>query len=356
LKRINALKDTAFTENSFDGYLIFNSSNLLYFSGFSGSASMLISAEGQNIIYVYGVNYEQAKAEAKGFRVELVKVEENLVTKIAKQAKDCKVKKLAVDVLGVESWLTLTKEFSSKTEIEVNNSFVQALRRVKDKQEIEFMRRAGDLTGEGMKAASEAVKSGVKEYEVAAEIEYAMRKRGSGGTAFETIVASGPSSAFPHGGCSDREIRRGDLIVVDIGATYMNYCSDMTRTFVVGKASEKQQKIYKIVKTAQEEALKNLKSGLVVSDVDGLARKIIVDEGYGDYFVHRLGHGVGLEVHEAPTFVHFNHDILAAGNVITIEPGIYLPIFGGVRIEDTILVKQNGSERLTIGPYNLSNG
>jgi Xaa-Pro aminopeptidase len=355
LKRITALKKLAFTENGFDGYLIFNSTNLLYFTGFTGATSLLIPADGESTLYVYGVNYEQAKAKTKDFRVELVKGNENLMAKIAKQAQEYKVKKLAVDVLGVESWRVLAKEFGAETALEVNSSFVQALRKVKDKQEIELMRKAGELTSSGMKAASEAVKPGVKEYEVAAEIEYAMRKGGSGGTAFETIVASCLSSAFPHGGCSDREIRRGDFVIVDIGATYKYYCSDMTRTFVAGKPSAKQQKIYNIVRTAQEIAFTIMKAGVAVSDVDSAARKVIADAGYGDYFVHRLGHGVGLEVHELPTLSQMSKDLLVAGNVVTIEPGIYLPGFGGVRIEDTVLVKRNDAEKLTIGPYSLGN-
>ncbi len=353
LKRITALKKVVFTENGFDGYLIFNSTNLLYFTGFSGATSLLVPADGESTLYVYGVNYEQAKSEAKGFRVELVKGNENLMAKIAKQTQERKAKKLAVDVLGVESWRALAKEFGAENTLAVNSSFVQALRKVKDKQEITLMRKAGELTSKGMEAASEAVKPGVKEYEVAAEIEYAMRKRGSGGTAFETIVASGPSSAFPHGGCSDREICSGDFVVVDIGSTYKYYCSDMTRTFVAGKPSAKQQKIYNIVKAAQEMAFKTIKASAAVSDVDGVARKVITDAGYGDYFVHRLGHGVGLEVHEPPTLGQFSPDLLAAGNVVTVEPGIYLPSFGGVRIEDTVLVKRNGAEKLTAGPYSL---
>src|SRR3989304_9857884 len=135
---------------------------------------------------------------------------------------------------------------------------------------------------------------GIKEYEVAAEIEHAMRKRGSYGTAFETIVASGPCSAFPHGGCSDKELREGDLVVVDLGATYRFYRSDMTRTLVAGKPSQKQKKLYQTVKTAQENALEAVKANAKAKDIDAVARKIIADAGYGEYFVHSPGHGVGL--------------------------------------------------------------
>ncbi len=352
-KRIDALRKAAFTENGFNGHLIFNNSNLLYFLGFPGTTSLLIPADGESTVYVYGVNYEQAKAEGKGFKVELVKGDENLMAKIAQQAQDCKIRKLAVDALGVASWQALAKEFPDENALEVNNSYVQALRAVKDKQEIELMRKAGELTSEGMKSAAEAVKSGAKECEVAAEIEYAMRKRGSGPTAFETIVTSGACSAFPHGGCSERVIREGDLVVVDIGATYKFYCSDMTRTLVAGKPSAKQLKIYNIVKAAQEKAFKTLKAGVPVADVDASARKVIETAGYGEYFVHRLGHGVGLEVHEPPTLSQTSKETLAAGNVVTDEPGIYLPGYGGVRLEDTVLVQKGGSEKLTVGPYGL---
>ena len=353
LKRINALRKSAFTENGFDGYLIFNSANMLYFLGFPGTSSLFIPADGESIVYVYGVNYEQAKAEGKGFKVELVKGDENLTEKIAKQAHECKVKKLAVDALNVEGYRTLSQSFQKENAFEVNNSFVQALRKVKDKEEIELMRRAGELTSKGMNTALESVRSGAKEYEVAAEIEYAMRKRGSGGTAFGTIVASGASSAFPHGGCTAREIRQGDLIVVDIGATYQYYCSDMTRTFVAGKASTKQKHIYNLVREAQENAFKNIKAEVSGSDVDAAARQTIKDAGFGDFFVHRLGHGVGLEVHEPPSLSQINKDELAAGNVVTVEPGIYLPGYGGVRIEDTVLVQKNGAQKLTVGSYSL---
>jgi Xaa-Pro aminopeptidase len=353
LKRISALRKIAFTENGFDGYLIFNSANLLYFLGFPGTSALLVSADGESTIYVYGVNYEQAKAEGKGFKVELVKGDENLMAKIAKQAQECKVKKLAVDALNVEGYRILSQFFQKENAFEVNSSFVQALRIVKDETEIEFMRRAGELTSEGMNTAIDSVRAGVKEYEVAAEIEYVMRKRGSGGTAFETIVASGSSSAFPHGGCSAREIRQGDLVVVDIGATCQYYCSDMTRTFVAGKASAKQKRIYNIVWKAQENAFKAVKADVPVSDVDAAARQTIEAAGLGEFFVHRLGHGVGLEVHEPPSLSQINKDILAAGNVVTVEPGIYLPGYGGIRIEDTVLVQKNGAKKLTVGSYSL---
>jgi Xaa-Pro dipeptidase len=353
MKKMEVLKQIAFEEKGFDGFLIFNWANLLYFAGFPGAVSLLIPRDGESTIYVYGVNYEQAKAEGKGFGVELVKRDENLMAKIAEKAKDYKIKKLAVDALSIEGWRALAKETRGETKLKVKGNFIWELRKVKDEKEIELMRKAGELTSEGMKAAYEALASGLKEYEVAAEIEYAMRKRGSYGTAFETAVSSGPRSAFPHGGCSDREIREGDLVVVDFGATYKFYRSDMTRTLMAGKPSEKQKKLYEIVKTAQEKAFEAIKPNVKAKDVDAVARKIIEDAGYGEYFVHGLGHGVGLEVHEPPTLSSSSKEALTVGNVVTDEPGIYLVGYGGVRIEDTVLVQKNGAEKLMNGPYSL---
>jgi Xaa-Pro aminopeptidase len=354
LNRIDSLKQAAFKEGKFDGFLIFNSTNLIYLTGFSGASALLIPKDGENTVYVYNVNYEQAKAEGKAFRVELVGHNENLTEKIAKHASTFEIKRLVVDVLNIESWRALSKFLGGENMLAVDSGFLRELRKVKDENEIKLMRKAGELTSEGMRVAREVIAAGMKEYEVAAEIEYAMRKQGSYGTAFETIVASGSCSAFPHGGCSDREIRKGDLVVVDIGATYKFYRSDMTRTFVVGMPSEKQKKLYQIVKTAQDKAFEALKPNVKAKDVDATARKVIADAGYGEFFVHSLGHGVGLEVHEAPILSPESKDALAAGNVVTVEPGIYLVGYGGIRIEDTMLVQRSGAEKLTKGPYVLS--
>jgi Xaa-Pro aminopeptidase len=353
LKRIDALKHSAFKEGKFDGFLIFNSANLTYLTGFSGASALLIPKKGEGIVYVYGVNYAQAKAELSGFMVELVKRGENMMGKIAKQVAAFEIEKLVVDALNIESWRALAKFLGREKRLAADNSFIRELRKVKDEKEIELMRKAAELTSEGMRVAYETVAAGMREYDVAAEIEYAMRKQGSSGTAFETIVASGPCSAFPHGGCSDKKIREGDLVVVDVGATYKFYHSDMTRTLVAGKPAEKQKKLYQIVKKAQEKAFEALKPNTKAKDVAAVARKIIEDAGYGEYFVHNLGHGVGLEVHEPPTLSPDSKDVLAAGNVVTVEPGIYLVGYGGVRIEDTVLVQGNGAEKLTNGPYVL---
>lgn len=354
MNRIGALKKLAFEKDHFDGFAVFNWANLLYLARFPGTAALLIPRDGENTIFAYGVNYEQARAEGKGFRVELVKRGEGLMAKIAENAKNCKIKRIAVDALSVDDWRTLAKETKSETSLKVKGDFVADLRKVKDEEEILLMHKAGELTSEGMEAAYETLAPGLKEYEVAAEVEYAMRKRGSDGTAFETIVASGMCSAFPHGGCSDRRISEGELVVVDLGATYKSYRSDMTRTLVAGKPSEKQKRLHEIVKAAQEEAFEAMKPNAKAKDVDVAARKIIEAAGYGECFVHGLGHGVGLEIHEPPTLNASSEETLVAGNVVTNEPGIYIVGYGGFRIEDTVLVHKNGAEKLTNGPYGLS--
>lgn len=353
MNRIDALRRSAFKEVGFNGYLIFNKANLIYFVGIQSCVALLVPFDGESTIFVYGVNYEQTKAEANSLKVELARDEKNLMEKIAAEIKVKKISNLAVDVAEAEFWLKLNRELYWVNSIKTNNVLIQKLRAIKDKQEIALMRKAAELTIQGMKAAYEAVTSGVKEHEVAAEVEYAMRRRGSGGVAFESIVVSGVSSAFPHGSCFDREIREGDLVIVDIGATYKHYCSDMTRTLVAGKPTEKQRRIYDVVKSSQFSALEKMKASVSAWEVDFSARNLIESAGYGNFFVHRLGHGVGLEIHEQPVLSQDNKDLLVAGNVVTVEPGIYIPDFGGVRIEDTVLVQENGAEKLTYGLYNL---
>jgi Xaa-Pro aminopeptidase len=353
LRNTEALKQIAFDKKGYDGFLITNENNLIYFIGFEGASCLLIPKKGENTIYVYSTNYEQTKAEGKGFIVELVKRREKIAEKVAAQIKAFKIKKLATDMPSYEFHRNLAKKLRGETRLKMQDKLVWELRKVKNEKELELMRKAGELTSEGMKVACEVIKPGIKEYEVAAEIEYAMRRRGSWGTGFDTIVASGVRSAYPHGGCLDREIRRGDLVVVDIGATYQHYRSDMTRTLAAGKPSEKQKKICEVVRVAQEKAFQAIKPKVKASDIDATARKVIDDAGYGKYFVHGLGHGVGLEVHEPPTLGPESKDRLTIGNVVTIEPGIYLIGFGGVRIEDTVLVRERKAEKLTNGSYAL---
>ena len=252
--------------------------------------------------------------------------------------------------MNVESWHALAKAVGGEERLELINSLIRELRSVKDTEEIMLIREACRLAGVGMQTAKEIISVGLKEKDAAAEIEYAMRKAGSDGTAFETIVASGANSAYPHGSNLERTICEGDFVVVDLGATYKFYRSDITRTFIASKATYNQSIIYDAVKLAHEKALEAIKPQVVASEVDRAARRVVEEAGFGEFFVHNLGHGVGLEVHEAPILSPDSKDILAEGNIVTDEPGIYVPGLGGVRIEDTVLVTKNGAEILTVGP------
>jgi len=335
---------------SLDCLLITNAKNMEYLTSFEGGSLLLISRNGENMLFVYGVNYEAARAKAKGVLVKLVKHGEILVDETAEMLKAWKIHRLGFDSLTVSTYLKL-KERLDNVEFKDASNVMWSLRKIKDSDEISLMKKAAELTSLGMQKALEIVEAGISEREVAAEIEYAMRKKGSDGVSFDTIVSSGLNSAYPHGGCGDRVMKEGDFVVVDVGAKYRSYCSDMTRTFIIGKPSPKQLKIYETVRKAQMLAAENVRAGVEAREIDHIARDFISRAGYGEYFVHGLGHGVGLDIHEPPTLNPYSKDVLSEGNVLTIEPGIYIPGFGGVRIEDTVLVLDSGVEKLTDAPY-----
>lgn len=271
--------------------------------------------------------------------------------KISSQANTSKNGKLAVDTLGIESWRTLAKA-AGEAKLELAGNLIRELRIIKDTQEIKFIREACRMADEAVNLASQIIVPGANEQEVAAEIEYTMRIMGSEGTSFDTIIGSGSNSAFPH--CNNKKkIREGDLVIVDLGATFNFYRSDITRTFIAGKPTEKQKQIYEAVKSAQEKAFKTMKPNAPAKDVDAAARQTIQKAGYAEYFCHNLGHGVGLEVHEPPTLSPDSKDVLRAGMVVTDEPGIYIADFGGVRIEDTVLITKDGAQKLTTAPNTL---
>jgi Xaa-Pro dipeptidase len=314
---------------------------------------MLIPKDGESTLYVSGTNFEQCKYEVKDAKIEKIKRGENLFQKICQETKVAGDAKLAVDSIPIENWQALAKTAGDEKCLIAAGNVIKALRAVKTPDEAELIRQACRLADVGITTAYEVIEPGVGEQEVAAEVEYAMRRQGSSGTAFDTIIASGASSAFPHGTCTNRTIEDGDLVIVDLGAIVGGYRSDITRTVTAGKVSSKQQEIYGTVKAAQELAFKAVKAGVKAIEVDATARAIIGRAGFGDYFVHNLGHGVGLDIHEAPTLSPDSKDILEAGMVVTVEPGIYIVGFGGVRIEDTVLVTEFGAEKLTSAAYTL---
>ncbi len=334
-------------------FAVFNPINITYFTGFTGASALLVPKDGESTLYVTSTNFEQAKHEVKNAHVELLKRGEHLLEKIAQAAKTSANAKLAVDSLNIEGYHALAKAVGDEKHLTAQNNLIRELRAVKTPEEILLIRKACKLADLGVNVASEVIQPGVSELEVAAEVEYAMRKAGSCGTAFDTIIASGTCSAFPHGTCTSRTIQDGDLVVVDLGATVGCYRSDITRTITAGKPSQKQLEIYKAVKTAQTSAFNAIKPGIAGKKVDAVAREALKLACFDQCFVHNLGHGVGLEVHEAPVLSPESKDILTKGNVVTVEPGIYVCGFGGVRIEDTVLVTETGAEKLTTAPYTL---
>jgi Xaa-Pro aminopeptidase len=346
--RTQKLKQAAAKHNLPGTFAIFNPANITYFTDFQGATALLIPEQGENVLFVSGVNYEQAKAEVKDFNVQLLRGE-NILEKIAQYTPP---NPLAVDALPIESWRAFAKAVGGEEKLQPANHIIRSLREVKDEAEIKRIRKACEIADVGMEAAAETIRVGVTEKQVAAEAEYAMRKAGSDGVAFETIVASGACCAYPHGTHMKRTVKEGCFVWVDLGATNHFYRSDITRTFIVGKPTEKQKRIYETVQLAHQKAFETLKPNVLAKEIDYTARRLIEDAGFGDFFVHNLGHGVGLEVHEAPILSPDSKDLLQAGNVVTVEPGIYLPSYGGVRIEDTVLVTEKGAEKLTSAAYN----
>jgi Xaa-Pro dipeptidase len=352
--RIHLLQQSL-EQNKLDGYLVTDETNILYFSGFLGAYRLLVPSSGGSVLYVYSTNYEAAKAIAKNCTVELLQRGEDPDKRLAQTARKLRLKSIGFNSLEVSAYSQLKKTLGS-AKLANAAKLVWNLRSVKDPSEIAYIRKASQFTDIAAETAREVIKPGIREYEVAAEVEYAMRKQGSQGSpwTFDTIVASGARSAFSHGGCTDRRVQKGELIQFDVGARYQNYASDLTRTFLIGKPTPKQQKIYEIVKEAQERAFQKIRGGAKAKQVDAAARGYISKQGFGDNFVHGLGHGVGLAVHEPPTLNSVSKEVLKTGNVVTDEPGIYIIGYGGIRIEDTVLVKKDGAERLTKASYTMT--
>ncbi|MCR5148469.1 MAG: aminopeptidase P family protein [Eubacterium sp.] len=226
-------------------------------------------------------------------------------------------------------------------------------RRIKKPEEIELLRQAEAIGDKAFSDVLKILKPGMTELEVAAELEYSMKKNGAAGLSFDTIAASGINSSMPHAIPGKKKLESGDFLTMDFGCIYEGYCSDMTRTVVIGKASDEQKKIYNIVLKAQMEAVQAIRAGMKCIEVDKIARDIIKEAGYGKYFGHGLGHSVGLYIHESPALNTRDETVLKVGMIETIEPGIYIPGFGGVRIEDMGVVTENGYDNFAASPKEL---
>jgi Xaa-Pro aminopeptidase len=233
------------------------------------------------------------------------------------------------------------------------DGLVEGLRSVKDTFEVDRIRDAARLGSAVMEEAIRLIRPGVTELDIAAEIGYRMRRKGASGESFEAIVAAGPRSALPHARPTSRRIGKNELVVLDLGAILRHYCSDLTRTVYVGRAPARVRRWYQAVLDAQSAARDALKSGVTAGAIDAAARGVLQRRGLGKYFVHSTGHGIGLEIHEEPRVARGQKKVLETGNVVTLEPGVYIEGVGGIRIEDDALVMLRGTEILTTAPREL---
>jgi Xaa-Pro aminopeptidase len=345
--RLAALRE-AITAAHIDGLVLTSLPNVRYLTGFSGTSALVLVTQ-RDMFFISDFRYDtQARDEVGGtatIRIEQQSHWAGLWTVASAVS--------GLEVIGFESAHLLHRDFQrlltdgTRWQWRPQLNLVEALREAKDAEEVALIRRAGEMAITALRTTLNEVRPGLTELNVAGILEKALRDQGSEEFPFATIVASGPRAALPHARASSRVIERGDLLLLDFGAQCNGYCSDITRTVVIGKASDEQRAIYDIVRHANAVASKSVRAGMKGQDADGLARRYIEDRGYGDAFGHSLGHGLGLEVHEAPRLAKTVETPLGTGAVVTIEPGIYRPGWGGVRIEDDVHLAATGPDILT---------
>lgn len=336
-------------DEGLDALLINQPENRRYLSGFTGSAGVLLVSQEQAFLVTDFRYYEQAKRQAPAFH--LVEVRDTLHSALSDLLAAQGFRRLGfeshvVTVETYEQW----KAAMPAIEWTPTSSLVERLRQVKDASELAAIEQAIHIADEAMCHFMEWIRPGVTELEAAWELEVYMRTHGAERLSFPIIVASGENAAMPHAVSSERIIRLGDPIVVDIGAVYKGYCSDLTRSFCLGHPSDTYQAIWDLVLKAQLAAEEAIKPGMLGSEADAVARRIIYDGGYEGKFGHGLGHGVGLAIHEEPRASQTYNEPLPQGAVMTIEPGIYLSGWGGVRIEDMVFLTDRGARVLTRAP------
>jgi len=345
--RIAALRESLTTAH-IDALVLTSLPNVRYLTGFSGSSALVLVTQ-RDLHFITDFRYDTQVKEEVGDLATIRIEAQSLWTGLWNLGATLS----GVDLVGFESAHILHRDFQrlltdgTRWQWRPQLNMVERLREAKDAGEVELIRHAGGIATRALSKTLREIKPGMTELSVAGILEHALRDEGSEDFPFATIVASGPRAALPHARASSRAIERGDLLLLDFGAQYKGYCSDVTRTVVVGRASAEQREIYDIVRHANDVASHSVRAGMKGQEADGLARRYIEDRGYGDAFGHSLGHGLGLEVHEAPRLAKTVEAPLGEGAVVTIEPGIYRPGWGGVRIEDDVHLAPGGPEILT---------
>ncbi|NOZ04967.1 MAG: aminopeptidase P family protein [Chloroflexi bacterium] len=352
LTRIGHVRELMAQEN-LDGLLVTDDYNRYYLSGFSGSAGAILITPQEQLLLVDFRYWEQAERETKN--LEIVRLQGKLQERLPELFQS-----LALQNVGIEAETVTVAQLAqwkrvmpANLALRPTNGLVENLRQVKDTDELAAIRRAVALTDRAFAFLCETVAPGMSEAKIAWELEIYLRSHGSNGLAFEPIVASGPNAALPHARPSERTVAEGEPILFDFGARVGHYCADLSRTICLGTPPAQLVEIFALVKRAQQAALDGIHAGQPVQQADALARDVIRDAGYDEQFGHGLGHGIGLDVHESPRVSAHSDETLLAGMVITVEPGIYLPDWGGVRIEDTVVVHGEGVESLSKAPKTL---
>lgn len=349
-RRILALR-TRLDGDGIPAIMVTDPANVAYLTGFEGvfdseDAHAVIVTQDATVLYTDTRYSAAATAAADGTAWEIRVPRENLYITLCTDLERDGIDSMAIETsVPYGRFRFLSEKFSGK--LEPLDQWVEEIRQIKEPEEIARIAAAQELTDRAFEHILGMIKVGVTEREIALELEFFMRRNGSEGVAFDAIVASGPNSALPHAKVTDRAVGSGDLLKMDFGAKIDGYCADMTRTVVVGSASDKQREIYEAVLAANIAGIEAVKPGLPGKAIDAAARAVIEGRGFGDLFGHGLGHGVGREVHELPGVGPRATKSVLAGSVITVEPGIYVPGFGGVRIEDLVVVEESGARVLT---------
>lgn len=337
-----------------DALLVTDLTNVRYLTGFTGSAALLLVTHGDLVFVTDGRYRDQAAAQlaAAGVaaRVEIGRTRDEQRGLLAGPAGGVARLGLEADAVTWAQQLRFATEWFEGTEMVATEGLVEDLRQVKDAGEVARLAAACAIADAALGAVRHRLGEKPTEAEVALELEWQMRRLGADGPSFDTIVASGPNGAMPHHRAGERRITEGDLVVVDFGALVDGYHSDMTRTFAVGDPSDTQQRMLDVVHAAQAAGVAAVRAGVAAADVDEACRAVLREAGWEDAFLHGTGHGVGLDIHESPRVSASAAGSLADGHVVTVEPGVYLPEHGGVRIEDTVVVTAEGCRTLTLAP------